>query len=296
MHRRAAFQLLLLVAAPTGLGAQATVHPGTTLHVLGGTTVRLPDGVSMTMAPGASMINDGLIHLAPTAVLTEAPGSPVTGVGLERIDLLVSAPPTALEPGGLGLTITAVEALDSLTMLRGHTVRNDTSGATGVARWYSVRPHVNTGLIAEVGFRYDLTELQGIGEADLMLFTARQGDTIWQGVPSVVDLPLTTVFASFLDSLGTYTLFDGSLGTATPDEAPPTSLHAGPNPARDVLDVRDEAGGFRDLTVIDAIGRTVLRIDLGRRATHHRITVSSLASGTYLLRTEDGRNIRFNRP
>lgn len=295
MHRRAAFQLLL-AAAPSVLAAQATVHPGTTLHVLGGTTVHLPDGSSMATAPGASVINDGLIHLAPTAVLTEAPGSPVTGVGLERIDLLVSAPPTAFEPGGLGLTITAVEALDSLTVLRGHSVRIDTSGATSVARWFRARPLVNTGLNAEVGFRYDLTELQGIAEADLLLYTARQGDSIWQGVPSVVNLPLTTVFASLLDSLGTFTLFDGSLGTAAPEGVGAATLRAGPNPVTDVLDVRDEVHGFRELSVIDAMGRSVLRIDLGHRATHHRITVSSLASGAYQLRTEDGRSIRFNRP
>lgn len=295
MHRHAIFQMLLGLA-PGLLTAQATVHPGTTLHVMGGTMVHLPDGLSLAMGPGASVINDGLIHLAPTAVLIEAPGSPVTGLGMERIDLLVSAPPTALEPGGLGLTITSPFVLDSLSLERGHTVLSDTSGASGIARWYRARPQVNTGLHAEVGFRYDLTELQGITEADLMLYTARQGDSIWQGIPSAVNLPLTTVLASFLDSLGTYTLFDGSIGTGSADRPRPETLHAGPNPAVDILDVHDEADGFRELSVIDPAGRTVLRTDLGRRATHHRLTVSTLASGTYLLRTDDGRSLRFTRP
>jgi hypothetical protein len=250
----------------------------------------------MTVAPGAFLINDGTIHLAPLAVLAEAVGSPVTGLGVERIDMMVNSAPNELDPGGLGLTISAGIALDSLSLERGHTALSDTSGASGIARWYRARPQVNTGLSAEIGFRYDLTELQGIAEADLMLYAARQGDSIWQGIPSAVDLPLSTVFATFLDSLGTFTLFDGTLGTGTVAGGSFGNFHAGPNPATEVLDVHDETSGFRRLSVIDPMGRTVMHADPGHRTTHYRLTVSGLASGSYLLRTEDGRSLRFNRP
>ncbi len=278
------------------LSAQATVHSGTTLHVLGGATVRLPDGLTLAVASGAAVVNDGLIDLAPTAAIAEAPGSPLTGLGVERIHVWVTSPPTALEPGGLGFRITSTNPLDSLSIERGHTVLSDTSGSSGIARWYRVRPQVNNGLAAEIGFRYDLAELQGIAEADLMLYTARQGDSIWLGIPSVVDLPSSTVFATWLDSLGTYTLFDGSLGTTTVEDAVPADLSAGPNPATEVLEVRDTARGFRSLAVVDATGRTVLHQDLRDHRTHHRLPVSDLAPGTYLLRTDDGRSLRFTRP
>lgn len=287
---------LFLGLAPGLLTAQSTVHPGTTLHVLGGTTVRLPDGLTLAVAPGAAVVNDGLIDLAPTAAIAETPGYPLTGLGVERIRLLVPSPPAALEPGGLGFRITSTSALDSLSVERGHTILSDTSGSAGIARWYRARPQVNDGLAAEIGFRYDLTELQGIAEADLMLYTARQGDSIWQGIPSVVNLPLSTVFATWLDSLGTYTLFDGSLGTTTPEGAVPADLSAGPNPATDVLDVRATARGFRSLTVVDAMGRAVRHQDLSGHRTRHRLPVSDLAPGTYLLRTDDGRSLRFTRP
>ncbi|MBK9276208.1 MAG: T9SS type A sorting domain-containing protein [Flavobacteriales bacterium] len=295
MRRHPVFPLLFGLL-PALLTAQSTVHPGTTLHVLGGATVRLPDGLTLTVPSGAAVVNDGLIDLAPTAAIAEASGSPLTGLGVEHINVWVTSPPAALEPGGLGFRITSTNALDSLSIERGHTILSDTSGSSGIARWYRVRPQVNNGLAAEIGFRYDLTELQGIAEADLMLYTAQQGDSIWLGIPSAVDLPLSTVFATWLDSLGTYTLFDGSLGTTTSEEAVPAELSAGPNPTTDVLEVRDTARGFRSLAVLDAMGRTVLHQDLTGHRTHHRLPVSDLAPGTYLLRTDDGRSLRFTRP
>lgn len=294
--RNALAVLLLAVLTPGGLAAQAFLRPGTTMQVLPGTTLRIPDSLTLDVGPGASLVNDGAVVLAPTAAVAEVQGSPITGTGTERIDLVVTAPPAGLEPGGLGFTLAAALALDSLTVLRGHTVLADTSGASGIARWYRVTAQVNTGLAAEIGLRYDPTELQGIAEADLMIYTARQGDSIWLGLPSAVNMPQTTVSAFLLDSLGTFTLFDGSLGTHVQDSAPAAGLHAGPVPATDHLELLDHGPGFRGLTVLDATGRVVLRQDLAHRTQRHIIPLAALPAGAYVLRTDDGRSLRFLHP
>ncbi len=291
---RTAVTVFLLVALWSGeLAAQAVLRSGSTLQVLPGTTLHVPDGLSLGVEPGASLVNDGTVVLAPTATVIEAPGSPITGLGTERIDLLVAAPPVGLEPGGLGFRIDAAIAPDSLTVLRGHTVLTDTSGASGIARWYRVTAGNNSGLAAAIGLRYDLTELQGIAEAVLMIYTAHPGDSIWLGIPSAVNMPQTTVSAIALDSLGTFTLFDGSLGTAAHATAPHAGLHAGPIPATDHLELNDSGPGFSGLVVMDAAGRVLLRQRLPHRTKRHRILLSGLASGLHLLRTDDGRSLRF---
>jgi len=40
----------------------------------------------------------------------------------------------------------------------------------------------------------------------------------------------------------------------------------------------------------------VQHIDLGARTQRHRLAVGGLSTGAYILRTDDGRTIRFVRP
>ncbi len=293
--RKALASLLMACTVLPGALAQAVLQPSTTLRIDPGTTLRLPDGLVLLVTSGSALLNDGTIRLAPTASLVEQPGWPVTGQGVETVAMAVPLPPVGLEAGGLGLTIDAAVALDSLTVTRGHTVLTNTGGASGIARWYRTHSLVNSGLDAGISFRYDASELQGIPEAALAIHVATDGTTAWQGLPSVVDLPQRTVGAGQLDSLGTYTLFDSTLGTGVGvrgDE----SLRAGPVPAAEVLDLRDAAAGFRTLDVMDCSGRTVQHIDLGTRTQRHRLAVGGLSAGAYILRTDDGRTIRFVRP
>lgn len=83
--------------------------------------------------------------------------------------------PSSVNPGNLGLKITSALNLGSTVIRRGH---QQQSGAS-VYRYFDVIPTTNTGLNASLDFYYFHSELAGLAEPNLGLFSSDNGGTHW---------------------------------------------------------------------------------------------------------------------
>lgn len=274
--RSTCLPFLLFAGAVT---AQSGLEPGTTLWVEPGTTITFQGSQTFSLPTGASVTNDGLMAFGAQATLNEAVGSPITGLGTETTTRSFAAPLAGVEPAGLGLQLSTTLAPGDLSITRGHLPFTDNGGLHTVKRWFNADPDVNSGLDAEVSFRVDPTELNGLPEANLILHTQGAGN-YWTYHPGTVDLPGHSVIAPGLDSLGTLSLFaEISTGIQDPATTPPGSamwlndhllIVEIPSPVSDRVDL------------LDAMGRVIASTTLrGGRAS---FDLTERSCGAYIVR------------
>jgi hypothetical protein len=86
---------------------QIHIFPGTTISITAGTsvTINTPSTDTLKVDSGAQLINNGIISISPSVVISEQQGSPVTGSGYEVYKNIYTSPLAGLNPGGLGLTL-----------------------------------------------------------------------------------------------------------------------------------------------------------------------------------------------
>lgn len=101
--------------------------------------------------------------------------------------------------GTLGYVLTTTANLGSTTIKLGFTPRSS-GGNSGIHRYYHLVPTNNTNLNATVKFQYMETELNGITEADLVLFESSNG-TSWTVMSSALDATNNHLTVSGLASL-----------------------------------------------------------------------------------------------
>lgn len=287
----------LLGSLPLGLScfAQSLLHANTILTVEPGTTLSIPDGLTLSIESTAVVVNDGLITFAPTALLAEPAGSPITGSGTEEVSLQVSVPPVELDPAGLGLIVNTAIAPGQLDVERGHIAFTDTSGRISTLRWYRTHASTNANLDATIRFTYDLTELNGVPEGSLELFVRNGADDHWLPLPSGLNTVLRQVSGSSLDSIGTYALFDANLptGLVHPDRS--ITTWAFPSPASEFVEVVSASAAIHGITVLDVTGRIVRAYPAIGAVHSYRLDLDGLAPGSYLVVLSDGRSLRFIR-
>ena len=110
MERNLVLMALALVAQHLALGQQMTLQRGN-LSVAEGTRINLNGPLLWTIAPGATVVNNGEIDLGSEATLNETLGAPITGTGIERSNTELPIAFTAVEPGGLGAPPAAAHML-----------------------------------------------------------------------------------------------------------------------------------------------------------------------------------------
>ena len=127
---------------------------------------------SLSFAGGLCDLNGNNIFLGTNAVLiNENENSRIMGSdGYIRIINILNAP-TAVNPGNLGAVITSAQNLGSVTIYRGVKSQVNNGGAgNSVLRFYEIVPTNNTGLNATLRFNYFDAELNGLTEANLVLY------------------------------------------------------------------------------------------------------------------------------
>ncbi len=286
---------LSLLQAGQALAQTMALQPGTTLTVAAGTLLRIDGPITWELATGSTCVNDGNIELTPSAVIQEADGAPIMGQGLEHIAVTYANALANSDPGGLGLLVSTAVAPDVVDLWRGHVPMSEAGGAQSVARWYDWSSSVNAGLNAAIAFRYDPVLLNGIAEADQVLHVYA-GGSVWSPLPSAVNTAARTVSASGLDSLGTFTTFDGALptGIARPADRPGAVLM----PTVSDTEVRLIAAPTdrsRVVDVFDATGRIVWRSVLPANGGTLTIPVSGLGTGLHLVHVQGLAALRFLR-
>jgi len=142
------------------------------------------------------------VTLGSGATLVESPGATI--IGSVRASRTV-AQSTVEAFGGIGLELTAAGAEPGQTEVIRTTLPNPgKSSSEGILRSFDVTAANNNGLDATVVFRYDESELNGIQESSLVLFSDTGSG--WTQVGSFLDDTANTVTATGLPSCMQLTL------------------------------------------------------------------------------------------
>jgi len=113
--------------------------------------------------------------------------------------------PSAVNVGNLGAVITSGVDLGSTVVKRGFTAKTVNSNS-GINRWYDITPTTNTGLNATLVFNYDETELNGLVESQLALYSSVDGGTNWICRAGTVDATNNNITLTGVDAFSMWTV------------------------------------------------------------------------------------------
>lgn len=290
------FSILFAVSLFGHCAAQTMTLLGGSAHVLEGTSVRLDGPLEWTIAPGATLVNDGIIDLGANATLLEQQGSPVTGTGVERTQTSSNGPFSGTQPGGLGLTITTADAVGPIEVVRGHSPFSFPEGDPSIARWYTISTAPAPGSAISLMFNYDPTELNGLDAGELSLFTAPVAEGPWSGLASMNDPSFFVLEATLQYPWGTISAFDENAPTTSPTLVAANGFQVWPTVVEDLINiVPSSEERINTLEVFDGLGRsTTIRTTLAS-TVHGQLHLGGLTPGAYFLRVNGTHTFKFRK-
>lgn len=284
MERKLTLSACLLIGLQVAVAQQMTLQTGT-LAIAQGTRLSLNGTLLWSLAPGATVVNDGEIDLGSESSISETPGAPITGTGIERSNTELPIAFTAVEPGGLGLTLSAASGIGAVEVVRGHLPIILPSGDQSVARWFAVDAVPQSGLELQLTFRYDPSELNGLEGSDLVLHTASSALAQWLPLPSFPNAAAYEVGAVDQSPWALYTAFDADAQTAADERLMPP-FRAWPTLVDEAITIAALAEErISTLEVLDAAGRLLLDASPSTApGTRHQVDLQGLPAGALLLR------------
>jgi hypothetical protein len=247
---------------------------------------------SLNLTGGSLHLNGNNITLGSSASLSETSGNTVKGTSGKIVTTKDIGIPSSSNVGGLGAVLTSAINFGNTTIERYHSARTG-SGNFGVLRAYNIQPSNNSGLNATFRFHYDESELNGIPEANLILFKSVDGsDNSWTKIGGVVNTNDNYVEVSAVNEFSYWTLS----GTNNPlpvenetSEIPKNfSLHQNyPNPFNPSTNIRFDLprAAFVNISVYNIIGQKVTElVNHNIEAGIHNISFNAekFPSGVYI--------------
>ncbi len=287
--------LSLLCLAPACCIAQDMTLVSGDMIVGTGTRVALAGPIVWTIAPGASVVNDGLIAFGEEAVLVEPIGGPITGTGVESAQRHLPGAFNDVEPGGLGLVLGSNSGVDTLVVTRGHVPFATPAGDQSIARWYQVDAAGSQGTALDMELRYDASELNGLLAPDLVLHKTLDTTSNWLAMASFPGP--TSLSAEDQWPWGFLTAFDQDAITSV--EAPIAGTHAFsvfPTLVSDHVTIAalgDEP--IQHIELMDTRGRSIV-LGNSTMVGDRYLDLSSQASGAFLLRVNGWYVTRLVKP
>ena len=160
---------------------------------------------TISLTSGDLDLNGKQIVLGATGVLGETTGNTLVGSsGVITTTRTLTAPSVSTDIAGLGIMIGSTADLGSTVLTRGPAIQSG-AGSGSVKRYFDVTPTTNTGLNATLVFKYDDSELNGIPEANLLLFKSTDGGTSWANAGGTVNTSANTVTLSGVNDLSRWT-------------------------------------------------------------------------------------------
>jgi len=205
------------------------------------------------------------VTLGAAAALVESDSTTVLGTALVERTVAQSLNETF---GGIGLELTAAGGAPGLTqVVRTTGTALDVDGLSSIERYFEVTPANNAGLDASVVVHYDESELGGMLESSLGLYSTFDGGANWNVLTSTVDESGNTISVSGV----------ASLATLTAAQSGPTGVDDGLVPARTEL-VSVYPNPFNPATKIVFSLKSAGQVDVGVYDVRgHRVKV--LVSG-----------------
>lgn len=161
---------------------------------------------TIILSGGDSLDLNGFnIDLGSTGMLSgEINTRRITGVNggyIQRSSILTA--PAGDNPGNLGFKITSAADMGTVIIRRGH---QQQSGAS-IRRYFEINPTNNSGLAATVAFYYTDTELAGVAEGNLALFSSANGGYNWANLGvNNLDVGTNILTVNSIDSFHRFTL------------------------------------------------------------------------------------------
>lgn len=272
-----------VLLAPPVLGQEILLQGGT-LHLSAGTSVSVQGAIGFVIAPGAAVINDGTIDLGAACMLTEQPGSPITGTGTEHALWPDASPLADAEPGGLGLTLSTAYDGGNLEVTRGHLPITLPNSAQSIARWFFI-DMPDGSVSADAVIAYDISELNGIDPSALSIFESPSYNGPWTALASVSSPGTQEISATDQAPVAYLTGFDAAAANPVLD-GEGDGWRVWPTVVERVVHVRiPDNRSLRSLELMDSQGK-VLWKDMTpvSRTTRIDVDLPDLAQGLYLLR------------
>jgi hypothetical protein len=287
--RRILFGFISCLLAFSAFG-QIRILPGTSMTIAMATSISInvTSADTLKIESGAQVNNNGKILLAPSVIIQESAGFPISGLGYEEFADLYTAPVTGINPGGLGFILTTTVSPDSLRIKRYHSALSN-NGMMGIGRSYEISAQNDSALGGSAIFNYDGTELNGLNSTDLMLYQSDDNGTSWhvlngntlsssvQSAAGVIDsLSLFSLFAfDFrIDSLNALSFYHGDSIRIY------YTLNGSLNPGNILkFEFSDETGSFIVPFVLDSLG-----VQSGQGVLTRTIPAALVAGNQYRIR------------
>ena len=197
----------------TGSGTQAVGNPAgesfnhLTVNKPAG-AVQLNGGISvsgtLTLSSGDLDLNGNIADLGTSGTLAESAAGRVKGAsGDIRATRDLNAP-SALNVAGLGAELSSSPNLGATEIRRGHAPQSGNSNS-GIERYYDIIPANNAGLDATLKFNYRQAELNGLTEANLVLFRSTDSGSSWRYQSGTADTTNNTVTQSGIGAFSRWT-------------------------------------------------------------------------------------------
>ena len=288
--------LLAVLFVPCLGVAQDMILAGGTMTVEGGTRVILSGPINWTIAPSATLINDGRIELGDQGTVIESVGTPIIGIGTEHALYNSIGPVLGVEPGGLGLSLSIGEALGNMELVRGHSVQMEGSGTESVARYFQLLCNPMIGASIDIGFRFDPTELNGLVGSELILHSADELSGPWTAMTGAVDVPAHLVTTTWSSPWSFVTAFDEDITTDAPDLDAAADFLVWPSVSADVVHVRSNDARLSKVSLIDMTGRTTGSFAPQVTDGTFTFSIAGLSPGVYMLWLNNQQAFRIVRP
>jgi hypothetical protein len=254
---------------------------------------------NLTVTEGDIDLNGSTIALGDSAMVSETVGNTIKGNGTITGTIKLNAP-SAVNAFGLGATITSTADLGTTVIIRGHTRQSITSDSS-ILRYYVINPEVNTGLNATLVFKYDDSELAGLIDSTLCLYSSIDDGISWLKMNGTVSITSKTVTLDSIDEFSMWTLSSQSAMTGVEEPRKETTNSIIPkvyalsqnypnpfNPTTSIsFDLPKQSHVI--LKIFDIIGREVATLmdeDFSAGKYTKTWNASSFSSGVYFCRID----------
>jgi hypothetical protein len=237
------------------------------------------------------------VTLAPTATLDEDAGLSVLGT-VKATRTVAQGVDEAF--GNIGLELEAAGGAPGATeVVRTTGTALSVDGMQSITRYFDVTPANNTGLDATMVFHYDESELNGIDEDMLDMFSSLDGGSSWTGMIGVRDSDENTVSSFGVNTVARLTLAPGGPVPTRLASYQVYALEGGIALAwslsevseRQVFTVSRQTGGIGEYAAVDA------EIVASGRMSYKAIDNTTVPGAQYRYRVEvqdeTGRNLLF---
>lgn len=244
---------------------------------------------SLTLEQGNLQLNSRTLNLGYTgriegerndARITGAPG------GIIKAYAVLNAP-AAANPGNLGVEISSASSLGETVIIRGHAAQLSAAGQPVIARFYDIKPGLNTNLRATLKFYYLDAELNSGQEDALTVFSSKNDQASWiEAGKDKSDLNTNYVVKNGLDQLHRFTLA-GATNKMLAQQNSKTAVQLFPNPTPGQFTILLNSATDQESAVnlYDQLGRLLESKKVQIRAGINNIkwNIARYANGTYYL-------------